>query len=194
MSWKLDSWRQFNEMWELATDYQKISYKLKKCELENYINRRNSISLLSYWNNDKSRISKNKIINKEIFASIITSIVSLILISSLSSNLNNQIAMSLIVIIIEISYIFKISLNYIYYLSYISSLDVMKTVHDEDRGVMSYIGKLDLDKLELLHQNRYKQENDENPEYIEAYRYFIKLNTDLLNISIQDSSDIIFFY
>jgi hypothetical protein len=194
MSWKLDSWRQFNEMWEIATDYQKISYKLKKCDLDNYINRRNSISLLLYWNNDKSRISKNKIINKEMLASIVTSIISLILIFSLSSNLNAQITMSFIVMIIEISYILKISLNYIYYLSYISSLDIMKTVHDEDRGIMSYIGKLDLDKLELLHQNKYKKKNEENPDYIESYKYFIKLNTEMLKISIEDSSDKIFFY
>lgn len=194
MSWKLDSWRKFDEMWEQASDYQKISYTLKKNQIDTYINRRNAISLISIWNDNESRDFNDKIINKKIYYSLILSTFLLILILIFVSKVNIIIVFSVIVLLLQISYLFKIQSDQIYSSSYVASVDLLRTFNNEERGIMSYLGKLDLNKLDLLHDYRHKFGRDDDPDYIEAYKYFIEFNISLLRTSIEDSSSMTFHY
>ena len=194
MSWKSDGWRKFDEMWEQASDYQKISYTLKKNQIDTYINSRNAISLISIWNDDQSRNFNEKIINNKIYYSLASSTLLLILILIFVSKVNIIIIFSVIVLLLQICYLFKIQSDQIYSSSYVASVDLLRTFNNEDRGIMSYLGKLDLNKLDLLHNYRYKAGRDDDPDYIEAYKYFIEFNISLLRTSIEDSSSITFHY
>ena len=194
MSWKLDSWRKFDEMWEQASDYQKISYTLKKNQIDTYINRRNAISLISIWNDNESRNFNDKIINNKIYYSLISSTFLLILLLIFVSKVNIIIILSVIVLLFQICYLFKIQSDQIYSSSYVASVDLLRTFNNEERGIMSYLGKLYLNKLDLLHDYRYKVGRDDDPDYIEAYKYFIEFNISLLRTSIEDSSSITFHY